>query len=104
MDQRLSDAIDVFRDHLESWMTAPPERGAPLSQAEVEDALELLTAANYGGAVLLSRLAAAGVQLHREDRKTIDLWVVEQVRMGNFARAASETYRKNSTTDFQRSE
>lgn len=104
MVQTLNDALETFRDHLEAWMTAPPERGAPMSHDEVEAALELLTAANYGGAVLLTRLAAAGVRLPREDGKEIDRWVVEQVRLGNFARAAGEAYRKEQQAKLRQGE
>ncbi|MFJ6024286.1 hypothetical protein ACIQC9_06790 [Brevundimonas sp. NPDC092305] len=82
--------MDVFLDHLEVWMASPPERGAPMSHEQIQVALGLLTSCNYGAAVLLSRLRAAGVNLHRDDDKDMDGWTVEQVRLGNFAKAAGD--------------
>lgn len=92
MDQELSAALDLFTDRLEAWMRAAPERGAPMSHEQVQETLELLVACNYGSAVLLRRLAAAGVRVEREDGNDMDRWVVEQVRLGNYARAAQQAH------------
>lgn len=99
MDQKLTAALDVFLDYLEAYMRSPPERGAPMSHDQVQDALELLVSCNYGSAVLLRRLAAAGVVVEREDGKDMDRWVVEQVRLGNYARAAQKAHRDNRPSE-----
>ena len=86
----LGDAMNTFLDHLEVWMASPPERGAPMSPEQHRETLGLVTSCNYGAAVLLSRLAAAGIRLNREDGKNMDGWIVDQVRLGGYAKAASE--------------
>lgn len=52
--------------------------------------LSWIVASNYHSALLLRRLCEAGVALDRGDGKSMDGWVVEQVRMGNLASAARQ--------------
>lgn len=94
MTPALKAALAAISDHLDGRMNADLEPHTPMGPEEVTDALHWLAAANYGGAIYLTRMRNAGVDLVRDDGKDIDRWIVEQVRMGNVARSVRLDYQK----------
>jgi hypothetical protein len=93
MTKPLDEAFEAIMAHLNEGLEPPPGRGLPLGHEAVLESLQWLSAANYGGAVHLTRLRNAGVELKREDGKDLDRWIAEQVRMANIASSAQRDYR-----------
>jgi len=92
MTQELDKTLEAIMAHLNRSLEPPAERGVPMGHDAVLESLQWLSAANYGGAVHLTRLRNAGVELKRDDGKDLDRWIVEQVRMANLASSARAEY------------
>jgi hypothetical protein len=92
MTKPLDEALEAIIAQLNEALEPPPERSLQLSHEEVLESLQWLSAANYGGAVHLTGLRNAGVELKREDGKDLDRWIAEQVRLANIARSARSEY------------
>ena len=92
MTPALDETLQTIMAHLDRWLEPPPEPGVTMSHEAVLESLQWLSAANFGGAVHLTRLRNAGVELKREDGKDLDRWIVEQVRMANLASSARTEY------------
>lgn len=87
-----SDASSIFLDHLNAQIEAG-SHDEPISPAQAVEMLRWLTASHYHAAMQLTRLRKAGFEIEREDGKSVDSWVGEEVQAANrmqFARQALE--------------
>lgn len=81
-------ASELFRERVSQMILGRaegPEPAPPLTRAEVAEILSWISACNYHSAMELARIRDSGVEIVRDDGKPVDLWIVEQVQLGNRA-------------------
>lgn len=96
MTLQLSEIADLLLDRINEMAARPEVEPGSMNAEKAAEALQWISAVNYGAALQLNRLLRAGVDLRREDGKDIDRWTVEQVRMGNIARQVRIEFERRS--------